>query len=164
MAKLVTKFQYLKPTDRAGGYAKYIATREGVEKIDDTRKYGPATEKQKRLIAKIQKDFRTTMELPEFQNYIAAPNVGNASAFLTRAIDEYADEICSAKTYADYIATRPRAQYFGSHGLFTDAGKTVRLGKVSEELNLYTVHRCAFQCTACPVCIADTETSPGDCC
>ena len=70
MAKLVTKFQYLKPTDRAGGYAKYIATREGVEKIDDTRKYGPATEKQKRLIAKIQKDFRTTMELPEFQNYI----------------------------------------------------------------------------------------------
>lgn len=137
MAKLVTKFQYLKPTDRAGGYAKYIATREGVEKIDDTRKYGPATEKQKRLIAKIQKDFRTTMELPEFQNYITAPNVGNASAFLTRAIDEYADEICSAKTYADYIATRPRAQYFGSHGLFTDAGKTVRLGKVSEELNLY---------------------------
>lgn len=40
MAKLVTKFKYLKPNRKvsAGGYAKYIATREGVEKIDDTKK------------------------------------------------------------------------------------------------------------------------------
>ena len=39
MARLVTKFKYLKPSARkgAGGYAKYIATREGVEKIDDTQ-------------------------------------------------------------------------------------------------------------------------------
>ncbi len=31
-----TKFKYLKPSDKRspGGYAKYIATREGVEKID----------------------------------------------------------------------------------------------------------------------------------
>ena len=41
MAKLVTKIKYLKPTARqnAGGYARYIATREGVEKIDDTKKF-----------------------------------------------------------------------------------------------------------------------------
>lgn len=75
MAKLITKFRYLKPTKKrkAGGYATYIATREGVEK------------------------------LPQEQ-----------------------------KTYADYIATRPRSQ-----GLFTDAGKEINLRQLSRELNSY---------------------------
>ncbi len=75
MAKLITKFRYLKPTKKrkAGGYATYIATREGVEK------------------------------LPQEQ-----------------------------RTYADYIATRPRSQ-----GLFTDAGKEINLRQLSRELNSY---------------------------
>ena len=75
MAKLITKFRYLNPTKKrkAGGYATYIATREGVEK------------------------------LPQKQ-----------------------------KTYADYIATRPRSQ-----GLFTDAGKEINLRQLSKELNQY---------------------------
>ena len=75
MAKLITKFRYLKPTKKrkAGGYATYIATREGVEK------------------------------LPQEQ-----------------------------RTYADYIATRPRSQ-----GLFTDAGKEINLRQLSKELNQY---------------------------
>ena len=74
MAKLITKFRYLKPTKKrkAGGYATYIATREGVEKLPQE------------------------------------------------------------KTYADYIATRPRSQ-----GLFTDAGKDINLRQLSRELNLY---------------------------
>ena len=38
-------------------------------------------------------------------------------------------------TYADYIATRPRAEKVGKHGLFTDAGIEVNLDKVSDELN-----------------------------
>ena len=38
MAKLVTKFKYLKPNKKAkGGYARYIATRDGVEMIDDSQ-------------------------------------------------------------------------------------------------------------------------------
>jgi len=74
LAKLITKFRYLKPTKKrkAGGYATYIATREGVEKLPQE------------------------------------------------------------KTYADYIATRPRSQ-----GLFTDAGKNINLRQLSRELNLY---------------------------
>ena len=49
MARLITKFKYLKPEDRKnlGGYAEYIATREGVEKIDESRKFTPATDKQR---------------------------------------------------------------------------------------------------------------------
>lgn len=104
MARLVTKFKYLKPNRKvsAGGYAKYIATREGVEKIDDTKKFAPATEKQKNLIEKILKDFPDSKDMFE---------------------------------YADYIATRPRAEKFGSHGLFTDDGIQVQLSKVTEELD-----------------------------
>ena len=45
MARLVTKFKYLKPDQEKpiGGYATYIATREGVEKIDESFKLAPAT-------------------------------------------------------------------------------------------------------------------------
>lgn len=40
MAKLITKFRYLKSTKKrkAGGYATYIATREGVEKLPQEQK------------------------------------------------------------------------------------------------------------------------------
>lgn len=74
MAKLITKFRYLKPTKKrkAGGYATYIATREGVEKLPQE------------------------------------------------------------KTYADYIATRPRSQ-----GLFSDEGAEINLRQLSRELNSY---------------------------
>lgn len=47
------------------------------------------------------------------------------------------EAVSDTKTYADYIATRPRAERFGSHGLFTDDGVEVRLSKVSQELNAY---------------------------
>ncbi len=74
MAKLITKFRYLKPSRKrkAGGYATYIATREGVEKLPQE------------------------------------------------------------KTYADYIATRPRSQ-----GLFSDEGVEINLRQLSRELNSY---------------------------
>ena len=41
----------------------------------------------------------------------------------------------SSGVYANYIATRPRAEKFGSHGLFTDDGIQVQLSKVTEELD-----------------------------
>ena len=74
MAKLITKFRYLKPTKKrkAGGHATYIVTREGVEKLPQE------------------------------------------------------------KTYADYIATRPRSQ-----GLFSDEGAEINLRQLSRELNSY---------------------------
>lgn len=51
MAKLITKFKYLKPDARqsVGGYAKYIATREGVDKIDESYKLAPSSVKQQQL-------------------------------------------------------------------------------------------------------------------
>lgn len=137
MARLVTKFKYLKPNRKvsAGGYAKYIATREGVEKIDDTKKFAPATAKQKNLIEKIIKDFPDSKDMFEYSDYLEKQNQGSASDFISRVMEDYAYEISGRKAYADYIATRPRAERFGSHGLFTDDGVQVQLSKVTEELD-----------------------------
>ena len=137
MAKLVTKFKYLKPNRKVstGGYAKYIATREGVEKIDDTKKFAPATAKQKNLIEKILKDFPDSKDMFEYADYIEKQNQGSASDFISRVMEDYAYEISGRKAYADYIATRPRAERFGSHGLFTNDGVQVQLSRVSEELD-----------------------------
>lgn len=137
MAKLITKFKFIKPGKKAGGYLKYIATREGVDKIDDSKKNLPASKKQKDLIAQILRDFPDTEDMHEYDDYLRTMTVGDASEFITRALEDNAQEAMEGKTYADYIATRPRAQRFGSHGLFTDDGVEIKLSKVSEELNLH---------------------------
>lgn len=87
MARIIVKATYLKPTQKRtpGKYARYVATRDGVAKIDDSYKYHEPRSRD--------------------------------------------------TTYADYIATRPRAEKMGKHGLFTDAGVEVDLDKVAEELN-----------------------------
>lgn len=139
MAKLITKFKYLKPNARtsAGGYAKYIATREGVDKIDKSFKLAPSSLKQQQLIEKILTDFPDSKEMLEYEDYLKEPTVGNASEFITRALEDNSYEVMQTKTYADYIATRPRAQRFGSHGLFTDDDVQIKLNDVSDQLNHY---------------------------
>ena len=134
MARLVTKFKYLK---HAGRYAKYIATREGVEKLDDSKKFLPATEKQKTLIQKILRDFPDSKRSLEYEDYLRAQTQGAASEFIARSLEENAAELLHRSAYADYIALRPRAQCFGAHGLFTDDGVAVQLSKVEAELNAH---------------------------
>ena len=145
MARIVTKFKYLKPNRKqsAGGYVKYIATREGVEKIDDSKKFAPVTVKQQELIGKLIKDFPDTAYSFEYQDYLNNKTVGTASEFISRAIEDNSYEIAGRKTYAKYIATRPRAEKIGRHGLFTDEGVVIELSKVQEEIdshkgNIYT--------------------------
>lgn len=137
MAKLITKFKFIQPGGKAGSYLKYIATREGVDKIDDSKALLPVTQKQKDLIAQILQDFPDTKEMHEYDDYKTDLIIGSASEFISRALEDNAQEMMSGKTYADYIATRPRAQRFGSHGLFTDDGEEINLTNVSEELNLH---------------------------
>lgn len=146
MARLITKFKYLKPDEQNhfGGYAEYIATREGVEKIDKSKetllqqRNAPATNTQKQLIKRILLDFPDSKSSLEYEDYLKEKTVGTASEFITRMLEENADEMMHTTTYTDYIATRPRAERFGSHGLFTDDGVAVDLKKVSDELNAHT--------------------------
>ena len=65
MPRVIFKCPYLKAgvtSEHRRFYVKYIATREGVRKIDDTRKLLPATENQKRTAARILREFRTARE------------------------------------------------------------------------------------------------------
>ena len=139
MAKLVTKFRYYKPGGRKkiGGYAKYIALRDGVERCDDSKKYAPVSYNQKQLIAKILRDYPDSAEMLEYDDYKQHPTVGNASEFISRAIEDNAHSAMRQKTYADYIATRPRAEKIGSHGLFSDEDGEIVLSEVAADLNTH---------------------------
>ena len=53
MPKIIFTSRYLRdaPPEQLGNYVKYIGTREGVEKIDESKGHLPATAAQKNLIA-----------------------------------------------------------------------------------------------------------------
>ena len=136
MARLIVKSPYIKcgAGQNAGGYLKYIATRERVEIIPDDR---PPTNKQEQLIAKLVKDFPDSKTLYEYEDYLTKPTKVNASAFITLALEANWDSIHELEQYMKYIATRPRAEHIGTHGLFSD-GDSVSLEKAVEELENYT--------------------------
>ena len=134
MAKLILKSPYIKSTGGASGYLKYIATRERVEIIPDDR---PPTRKQEQLIAKLVKDFPEVKELYENSDYMDKPTKANASAFITLALESNWDALHESDQYMKYIATRPRVERLGEHGLFGD-DDLVSLDAAMNELENYT--------------------------
>lgn len=136
MARLIVKSPYIKynGSQSATGYMKYIATRERVEILPDDR---PPTRKQEQLITKLSKDFPGVKELLEYGDYTQHPTKANASALITLALEENWSKVNSSEGYAKYIATRPRAQRLGNHGLFGDE-EGVDLDRAMSELEDYT--------------------------
>ena len=132
MAKLVQKSGYIQ-SDKAGGYMKYIATREGVEKLSGN---GPVTKGQRELIQKLLHDFPDAAELFEYEDYCKTPTLGTASAFITMALDANLHEMNSESGYMSYIATRPRVERHGAHGLFSSA-PAVDLNAAMSELEAH---------------------------
>ena len=116
------------------GYLHYIGTRERVELLPDDR---PPTRKQEQLVSKLVKDFPETKELGEYLDYKDKPTKANASVFITRALEENWSALQKTEGYMKYIATRPRAERLGGHGLFSDEDG-VDLAKAMEELDHYT--------------------------
>ena len=94
---------------------KYIATREGVEVLTGK---GPATEKQKEMVAKLLKDFPDMRDAFEYEDYKQAPTLHTASALISAALDSHMQNLQSENGYLKYIATRPGAEKHGAHGLF----------------------------------------------
>lgn len=136
MAKIILKSRYLRAGSRQHSehLIRYIAKREGVQKIDDTWKHQPATKEQQKLIAELVRDFPETKDSFEYQDFITKPSKGTASEFISRAIDDNVDLIGKRENYVSYIAKRPRAERHGAHGLFTDADIPINLSKVAEEV------------------------------
>ena len=136
MAGLIVKSPYLKcgGGSSVSGYLRYIGTRERVEILPDDR---PPTRKQEQLITKLVKDFPNSKELDEYLDYAEKPTKANASAFITRVLEENWAQVQQSEGYMKYIATRPRAERLGDHGLFGDEDG-VDLTKAMEELDQYT--------------------------
>ncbi len=136
MARLIVKSPYIKcgGNGSVGGYMRYIATRERVELLPDDR---PPTRKQEQLVAKLVKDFPKSKELPEYAEWQDAPTKFHASAFISSALEDNWSEVSQSEVYMRYIATRPRAERLGSHGLFGDED-VVDLDKAMSELESYT--------------------------
>ena len=136
MARLIVKSPYIKcgGGNSAGGYMRYIATRERVELIQNDR---PPTRKQEQLIAKLVKNFPDAKEMGEYGDYQEHPTKANASAFISQALEENWSDVQKSDGYMKYIATRPRAERLGSHGLFGDKDG-VELDKAMAELESYT--------------------------
>ena len=136
MARLILKSPYLQ-CDRnhpVSGYLQYIGTRERVELLPDDR---PPTRKQEQLARKLTKDFPEAKELGEYLDYESKPTKATASAFITRALEENWPVVQQSDGYMKYIATRPRAERLGDHGLFGDEDG-VDLEKAMRELDHYT--------------------------
>ena len=114
MARLIQKTGFISRKS-AGGYMKYIATREGVEVLTGK---GPATEKQKEMVSKLLKDFPDVRDSFEYEDYKQAPTLHTASALISAALDSHMQNLQSENGYLKYIATRPGAEKHGVHGLF----------------------------------------------
>ncbi len=133
MARLIVKSPYIKAGGKrsAGGYVKYIATREGVEIAKDTSRHLPATTEQQQMIDRTIRRHPDMKDSHEYEDYQCSPTRGNADAFLRGVYEQYQDGT-RRDVYLKYIDERP-----GSNGLFTDAGVPIVLSQVQNEMNAY---------------------------
>lgn len=136
MPKIIFTSRYLRaaPPAQLENYVRYVGTREGVEKIDESKLQLPATMNQKNLIRQLLRDIPASKTMLEYTDFLLHPTIGNASEFISCALEQNLDLVAKRENYVDYIANRPRVERVGEHGLFTDAGKPVVLSKVQDEI------------------------------
>ena len=139
MPRLILKCPYLKGGMERGSphlsnLVKYMATRNGVEKLNVENINLPTTKKQENLINQIIKEFPNTKNLFEYEDYLENKTSKNASEFISIALEQNLDKIGKRKNYVDYIANRPRVEKLSSHGLFTSGNEKIILSKVAEEI------------------------------
>ncbi len=136
MPKIIFTSQYMwdAPPAQLQNYVKYIGTRDGVEKIDESKLALPATANQQQLIAQLLRDIPAAKTMLEYADYRQHPTIGNATEFISLALEQNLNLISKRENYVDYIAGRPRVERIGEHGLFTDAGVPVVLAQVQEDV------------------------------
>lgn len=136
MPKIIFTSRYMRdaPSEQLQNYVKYIGTREGVEKIDESKAQLPATMNQQRLIRQLLRDIPSAKDMLEYGDYLLHPTRGNASEFISCALEQNLDLVGKRENYVDYIANRPHVERIGEHGLFTDAGTPVILSQVQDDV------------------------------
>lgn len=138
MPRIIFKCGYIKnAAAHLENMVKYVATREGAEKIPRPSRALPATKEQRKLLEEILAQLPETADLFEYEDYLKQPTVENASAFISAALDQNLDQLVHQEVYVNYIATRPRAERLGTHGLFSDDDAPLVLSRVAEEVGGY---------------------------
>lgn len=143
MPRLIFKCPHIKggtssSASHLGNYVKYMATRDGAERVQWEQDQQPATEQQKKLVAQIVRDFPLSCGMFEYEDYQTSPTQVNASDFITRALEENFDRAAKRKNYIQYIANRPHAQRIGTHGLFTSVDGPLTLSQVAEAVSSHS--------------------------
>lgn len=134
MPKIIFKCRYLKNGAHAANLVEYMATREGVEKLPPRVRDRPATEKQRDLINDLMNQFPDAADLFEYEDFKSHPTVENASEFITAVLEQNIDRLGHQDVYVKYIATRPRVEKSGAHGLFSDTDAPIILSGVADEV------------------------------
>ncbi len=136
MPKLIVTSRYLKSGGQKNlaNYVKYIATRQGSVAVKQNSGTAPATDAQRKLIDSLLKDFPDSKEMLEYIDYQQSPTQKSASAFIREALERNADRLANRENYVNYLANRPGAVKFGSHGLFSSEDKPIDLEAVAKEI------------------------------
>ena len=129
--------RYLKSggSKKLSNYVKYIATREGAATVKENNGTAPATKNQQELITSLLKDFSDSKKSFSYEEYKNSPTQKNASKFIEETIEHNADIVANKKNYMGYLANRPGAVKFGSHGLFSQTDEPISLQKVAKEVS-----------------------------
>ena len=137
MPRLVVVSRYLKSgsSKNLSNYVKYIATREGAATVKENNGTAPATKNQQELISSLLKDFSYSKNSFSYEEYKNSPTQKNASKFIEETIEHNADIVANKKNYMGYLANRPGAVKFGSHGLFSQTDEPISLHKVAKEVS-----------------------------
>ena len=129
--------RYLKSgsSKNLSNYVKYIATREGAATVKENNGTAPATKNQQELISSLLKDFSYSKNSFSYEEYKNSPTQKNASKFIEETIEHNADIVANKKNYMGYLANRPGAVKFGSHGLFSQTDEPISLKQVAKEVS-----------------------------
>lgn len=137
MAQLIVTSRFLKKgSSKLKNYVKYIATREGVEILDQIsiNKNSPVTEKQLELIQSLINDFPQAKQYLEYSDFQSTQTMENASELIAAVVERNAGVIGNRQNFVGYMALRPGVEKRGSHGLFTDSDAPIVLDQVAKEI------------------------------
>jgi hypothetical protein len=101
MPKIIFTSRYLRdaPPEQLENYVRYIGTREGVEKVDESKRHLPATIHQKEFIKQLIRDIPQAKEMLEYADFLLHPTIGNASELISCALEQYLDLVAKRENY-----------------------------------------------------------------
>lgn len=137
MSRIIFISPYLKGGKDAAALSnrtRYIATREGVERLkDDSADLAP-TPSQEEFISRALKQFPEAKEMLEYEGFRDTPSRKTASEFIEQVWEQYVVTMDDRENFLDYVSHRPGVKSQGDHGLWDANGKVENLAKAAEEV------------------------------